>query len=90
MYKIFQTNQFLKDLEKIKVYYRKILPKKLNEFVFPQLKSNPYFGKNIKKLVNYNPSTWRFRLGNLRLFYEICPKRKIIFLLTLQERKIIF
>lgn len=54
--------------------------------LYPQLKINPFFGKNINKLINYNPPAWRYRIGNYRLFYEIDQKEKIIYSITIEIR----
>lgn len=61
--------------------------KKLLDYVYPQLKKNPFYGKNIKKLVAWSPETWRYRTGNFRLFYEIDQSKKIINLISYEDRK---
>jgi len=38
-------------------------------------------GKNIKKLVNYKPDTWRYRISSYRFFYEINDQSKIVFMI---------
>ena len=71
MYRIFLTNEFLKQLDKIRLPIRKHLDKKISGYLFPQLKQEPHFGKNIKKLRGYEPERWRYRIGDFRLFYFI-------------------
>jgi len=61
--------------------------KKLLEYIYPQLKEEPHFGNNIKKLVNYKPETRRFRIDKYRLFYTIDEGDKIIYMLTIDLRK---
>ncbi len=61
--------------------------RKLHHYVYPQIKANPYYGKNIKKLINYQPETWRYRIGNYRFFYEIEDKEKIIYLIAADSRQ---
>ncbi|MCI0469162.1 MAG: hypothetical protein L0Y62_03750 [Nitrospirae bacterium] len=58
-YRIFETDQFLDDLTQDFEGKGKRIRKKLLEYVYPQLRNNPYLGKNIKKLKNYKPDTWR-------------------------------
>ena len=78
LFKIFETDQFLKDLKKINEIDKiKIYNKVLNK-IYPQIGDNPCFGKNIKKLKAYKPDTWRYRIGNFRLFYKIYDKERII------------
>ena len=85
-FKIFETNQFLKDLEQDFSGQQERIKIKLVNYVYPQLKQNLYFGKNIKKLVNYNPGTWRYRIGNYRYFYEIDDGNKIVFMISADNR----
>jgi len=86
-FKIFETEQFRKDLDNdFSGITRKIREKLLN-YVYPQLKINPFFGKNIKILVNYHPETWRYRIGNYRYFYIIDQKKKIVFMISADIRK---
>ena len=86
-FRIFQTNEFLKKLGKLPSGESDFLEKKLREYVYPQLRVEPFFGKNIKKLRNYTPETWRYRIGKYRLFYIVNTEEKIIYLLTLDLRK---
>jgi len=86
LFKIFETDQFLKDLEKLDKPEKMRLYSKILNTIYPQLKNNPYFGKNIKKLKAYNPDTWRYRIGSLRLFYEISDKEKIAYIITIEYR----
>lgn len=60
--------------------------RKLVDYVYPQLRKNPYFGKNIKKLTNYQPETWRYRIGDYRFFYTINDQRKIVFMVNADTR----
>jgi len=86
-FRIFQTDEFLKNLNKLQASEAEFLEKKLREYVFPQLRVEPFYGKNIKKLRNYTPETWRYRIGKYRLFYIVDPNEKIIYLLTMDLRK---
>ena len=86
-YRIFQTEQFERDLQKNLGGRREKIQAKLREYVYPQLRVQPYFGKNIRKLRGYAPETWRYRIGPHRFFYEIDKKRKIVFLLAAETRQ---
>ena len=82
MFKIFETDEFIDCLST-----QKQMNTKLQEYVYPQIKQQPFFGKNIKKLKDYTPDTWRYRVGDYRFFYTINQKEKIIFMLTIAHRK---
>ncbi|MGA0368752.1 MAG: type II toxin-antitoxin system RelE family toxin [Kiritimatiellia bacterium] len=86
-YKIFETDEFQKQLKKITSSKRKVVEKKLSEYVYPQLKSAPCYGPNIKKLKGYEPETWRYRIGNYRVFYTMDNEEPIVYILTVDDRK---
>lgn len=86
-YRIFETSEFLKKIEKISQRDKSFIQKKLAQYIYPQLKDEPHYGNNIKKLVDYNPETWRYRIGKFRLFYVIDESEKIIYIISIDLRK---
>ena len=89
-FRIFETDQFIEDLAGDFKGQGERIAKKLSDYVYPQLRNNPYFGKNIKKLKNYEPETWRYRIGSYRFFYEINDKDRIVSMLAADSRKDIY
>ena len=87
MYRIFLTSEFLKQLDKIEPPIRKKLDKKIEEYISPQLKQEPHFGQNVRKLRGYKPDTWRYRIGSFRLFYFIDEKEKVVAMISIDDRK---
>jgi mRNA interferase RelE/StbE len=85
-YRIFETERFQKDLQHIAMSGQIKLGQKLREYVYPQLRNHPHFGPNIKKLKNYKPDTWRYRIGSWRFFYEINEQEQIVFMLAASHR----
>ena len=71
MYELFETNEFQKSIDKLQKKEAINIRKKLDSFVYPQLKEEPHFGANIKKLRGYSPEIWRYRIGNYRVFYSL-------------------
>lgn len=86
-FKIFETSQFLKNLKKEFGGGRERIKKKLSSYVYPQLNQGPYFGRNIKKLKNYKPETWRYRIGDYRFFYTIDDQEKTVFMISADNRQ---
>ena len=84
-FRIFETEEFRKALSKLGPL--RFLPKKLATYVFPQLRRGPHYGPNIRKLQGYEPSTWRYRIGPYRLFYAVDDEKRIVFILTIDDRK---
>lgn len=87
-FRIFETDQFQDDLSKNLGVQEEKLIRKLRKYVYPQLRQQPYFGKNIKKLRGYKPETWRYRIGNYRFFYEIDDNKKIVFMIAADRRSV--
>ncbi|NOQ21646.1 MAG: type II toxin-antitoxin system RelE/ParE family toxin [Candidatus Aegiribacteria sp.] len=86
-FKIFETREFLKQLGKLPLNESTFLRNKLNGYIYPQLRIEPFYGKNIKKLQGYSPDTWRYRIGSFRVFYIVDKKEHIVFILTIDARR---
>jgi mRNA interferase RelE/StbE len=83
-YKVAETSSFRKKIQKQE--YRKIY-KKIKLLIYPQLRANPYFGPQIKKLKGELKNIHRYRIAEYRLFYIIDEKTKIVFILEFHHRK---
>jgi mRNA interferase RelE/StbE len=86
MYNLFATNEFLKSINKLQKRDKALIENKLKEYVYPQIKLEPHFGINIKKLRGYEPNTWRYRIGNYRVFYTIDENDQLVLLLVVESR----
>ncbi len=85
-YRIFETAQFQKDIKHIARSGQADIVKKMGDVVYPQLKRFPHFGPNIRKLKNFAPETWRYRIGAWRFFYEIDDEDHIVFMTAASHR----
>ena len=86
-YRIFETTPFRRTLEALPPRERMRLERKLREDVHPRLCEEPHFGPPIRKLRDWKPETWRYRVGRWRFFYEIDEGEKIVFMTALAQRK---
>jgi mRNA interferase RelE/StbE len=86
-FRIFETSEFGKALEKMGAAESDFMRRKLSSRVYPQLRIEPFFGANIKKLRGYSPETWRYRVGGFRLFYSIDESERIVHMLTVEARR---
>ena len=82
-YQIAETKTF----EKIKKKINKKLYSKIEKFVYPQLRENPFYGTNIKKLKDNLEGYYRYRIGNYRLFYLIEDDKLIIAIVDFKHRQ---
>lgn len=82
-YKLVSSKSFLKDLAKLPEEARLKTAKALAD-----LKKDPYSGRNVKKLTNFDIGTYRLRIGDFRLRYDI--ERSVIYLRIIKHRKDIY
>jgi mRNA-degrading endonuclease RelE of RelBE toxin-antitoxin system len=85
-FRIFETEQFQKDL---KFIARSGMPKmlsKLHKYVYPQLRSNPTAGSNVKRLKGPYSNTYRYRIGAWHFFYTINEERRIVNMIAASHR----
>jgi len=86
-YRIFETEEFTRSFSRLTPENQRFLRAKLDRRIYPQLREQPYFGTNIKKLRSYVPETWRYRAGNFRIFYGVAQETRIVNILTVEKRK---
>ncbi len=82
-YQIAETRTF----EKVKKKMDKNLYSKIENFVYPQLRENPFYGTNIKKLKDNLEGYYRYRVGSYRLFYLIEDDKLIIAVVDFKHRQ---
>ena len=85
-YRVFETRQFLSDLQGLDSSVRSQVQKKLEGYVYPQVRQEPHVGPNIRKLRDWTPDTWRYRIGPWRFFYEIHESDRIVYWVALAHR----
>jgi mRNA interferase RelE/StbE len=85
-YRIFETEQFSRDLAALARSGQHAVVGKLHRTVYPQLRRHPHFGPNIRKLKAYSPATWRYRIGAWRFFFEIDEDEKVVVMIAASHR----
>jgi len=60
---------------------------KIVNVVYPQLRINPFFGINIKKLKGEFDGYYRYRIGSYRLFYLIDNEKIIVMVADIRHRQ---
>ncbi|MGZ5454014.1 MAG: type II toxin-antitoxin system RelE family toxin [Candidatus Aminicenantales bacterium] len=86
-FRVFETAQFEADLERISPARKEKIVQKLRAVIYPQLREQPYFGPNIRKLKGFKPETWRYRIGTYRFFYIVDDKEKTVFMVAADTRQ---
>ena len=83
-FRIAETDTFTSMLSNPK--YSKIY-KKISDYVYPQLRENPFFGTNIKKLKGEFEGLYRYRVDRYRLFYKIENDKILVIILDIDDKK---
>lgn len=81
---IAETESFQKIIQK--PHFRSLYSK-IKDYIYPQLRQNPFFGSNIKKLKGELARFYRYRIGNYRLFYTVDTDKCMVFIITIIDRK---
>jgi len=85
-YRIFETTGFPGDLAQLTRSGLSRLHAKLQESIYPRLREESHFGPNIKRLKNWEPPTWRYRIGAWRFFYEIDEADELVLMTVADHR----
>ena len=86
-FRIFETDEFHQKLSKLPLVNSRFVQRKLADYIYPQLRDNPFLGLNIKKLRGYDPATWRYRIGRYRVFFVVDQAEHVVFILSVDDRR---
>ena len=86
-FRIFETDEFNQKLRKLPLRDSRFVQRKLADYIYPQLRGNPFLDPNIKKLKGYDPSTYRYRIGRYRLFFVVDQAEHVVFMLSVDDRR---
>ena len=86
-YRLFETDEFTSKLEALPGRQAEAIRAKLRSYVYPQIKAQPFYGANIRKLRGFAPSVWRYRIGKYRIFYTVEEDHRAVSMVTIEHRK---
>lgn len=86
-YKVFETDNFKKQIAALDKHQAVQLYSRIKHIIYPQLRQEPHYSPNIKKLKGYNPETWRCRIGSYRIFFEIDHTENVVAIIAFKSRK---
>jgi len=86
-FRIFETDEFLQKLTKLPLVDSRFVRRKLADYIYPQLRGNPFLGPNIKKLRGYDPATWRYRIGRYRVFFVVDQAEHVVFIISVDDSR---
>jgi len=76
-----------KTFQRVKAQLDAKIYTKVVNIVYPQLRENPFYGTNIKKLKGEFEGYYRYRIGSYRLFYLIDNDKIIVAIVDLKHRQ---
>ena len=86
-YRLFETQSYQRDLDRLGAAASRRIRAVLKDRVYPVLRATPRSVSSAARLRNWEPPTWRIRIGNWRIFYEIDDEKAIVFLTAADHRK---
>ena len=86
-YRLFETDEFLSKLDRLPRPRAAAIRAKLGSHVYPQIRTQPFHGANIRKLRGYAARVWRYRIGSYRIFYTVDKDDGVVSLVTIEHRK---
>ncbi|MGH9316847.1 MAG: type II toxin-antitoxin system RelE family toxin [Thermoanaerobaculia bacterium] len=86
-YRLFETITFRRNLDRLGPAAAKRIRDTLTERVYPVLRANPRQVPSAARLKEWDPPTWRIRIGTWRVFYEIDDASRIVSLTAADHRK---
>jgi len=86
-YRLFETRTFHQDLDHLGAAAARRIRAVLEGRVYPILRATPRQIPSAARLREWEPPTWRIRIGSWRVFYEIDDEKQIVFLTAADHRK---
>ena len=86
-YRLFETRTFQRDLDRLGPQTARRIRETLASRVYPVLRATPRSVPSAARLRDWDPPTWRIRIGDWRVFYEIDDEQAIVFLTAADNRK---
>ena len=86
-YRLFETSGFRRDLDGLGAETGRRIQNTLTQRVYPVLRAAPREVPSAARLKEWDPPTWRIRIGAWRIFYEIDDDKRVVFLTAADHRK---
>jgi len=86
-FRLFETRTFQQDLDRLGAAAARRIRATLERRVYPILRATPRQVPSAARLRDWEPPTWRIRIGSWRVFYEIDDDKQIVFLTAADHRK---
>jgi mRNA interferase RelE/StbE len=86
-YRLFETRTFQNDLDRLGAAAARRIRLTLEGRVYLLLRASPRQVPSAARLRDWEPPTWRIRIGSWRVFYEIDDEKQIVFLTAADYRK---
>jgi mRNA interferase RelE/StbE len=85
-YRLFETATFCRDLLRLGPEVSRRIRATLEKRVYPVLRVTPRQAPGVARLREWEPPTWRIRIGSWRIFYEVDDENRVVFLTVAAHR----
>jgi mRNA interferase RelE/StbE len=86
-YRIFETRTFKKDPDRLGASPARRIRAALDLRIYPMLRAAPRQAPSAARLRDWEPPTWRIRIGSWRVFFEIDDEKRVVSLIAADHRK---
>ena len=86
-YRLFETENFQRELARLGPTAAKRIRTRLENRAYPALRAAPRQVPSSARLKDWDPPTWRLRIGPYRLFYRIDDEERVVWLIGVSDRK---
>jgi mRNA interferase RelE/StbE len=86
-YRLFETQSYRRDLDRLGTAASRRIQAVLEDRVYPVLRATPRSVPSAARLRDWDPPTWRIRIGSWRVFYEFDDEKAIVFLTAADHRR---
>jgi mRNA interferase RelE/StbE len=86
-YRLFETANFQRELARLGPTAAERIRTTLEDRAYPALRAAPRQVPSSARLKDWDPPTWRLRIGSYRLFYRIDDEERVVWLVGVSHRK---
>lgn len=86
-YRLFETENFRRELTRLGPTAAKRIRTRLETGAYSALRAAPRQVPSAARLKDWDPPTWRLRIGPYRLFYRIEDEERVVWLISVSDRK---
>ena len=77
----------MRALAKMPTGQARFVQSELLHYAYPQMRQMPFHGANIRRLRDFSPPTWRYRIGQHLVQFHVNNAKRIAYVLAAVDRR---